>query len=132
MSTEQPVPYPGNRTEPTPDASAVLEALDDETCRHVLNTLRDRHLTAGEISETCDVPQSTTYRKLDLLTDAGLLDSSIRVAPAENNPTEYTTAADGATIRLDPEGGYRITLADCDDTAGETSGPFDGTVPADD
>ena len=112
MSTEPAAVYRGAPTESPIDASAVLEALDDETCRDILNHLRDRHLTAQELSSTCDIPQSTTYRKLDLLTDAGLLEPSIRVAPAENNPTEYTTAADGATIRLDTDGEFDVTLED--------------------
>lgn len=110
MATNQP-PVSGRATQQdSSDASALLEALDDETCRDILNELRGTHRTAGEISEACDVPQSTTYRKLDRLTDAGLLESSVRVAPTENNPTEYTTAADGARIRLAPDGEYDVTL----------------------
>ncbi|MEF8775152.1 MAG: winged helix-turn-helix domain-containing protein [Haloarculaceae archaeon] len=112
MATEPAAPYTSVREDEPVDASALLEALDDETCREILNVLRDRRLTAQEISASSDIPQSTTYRKLDLLAAAGLVDSSVRIAPAENNPTEYTTAADGATIRLDQDGGFEIDLVE--------------------
>lgn len=114
MASDVTAAYRDPRTDPeTPDPSALLEALDDPTCRTVLNELRDCSLTAQEISATCDIPQSTAYRKLDLLTEAGLLDPTVRVAPAENNPTEYRTAADGATIRLDSDGDFEVSLTEC-------------------
>jgi len=114
MATEPAAPYRRVREQPSADPAALLEALDDETCRDILNTLRGRRLTAQEISATTDIPQSTTYRKLEILADAGLVDPSVRVAPAENNPTEYTTAADGATIRLAPDGEFEVDLVDAD------------------
>ena len=114
MATEPAAPYRRVREQPSADPAALLEALDDETCRVILTTLRDRRLTAQEISATTEVPQSTTYRKLDILSEAGLVEPSVRVAPAENNPTEYTTAAEGATIRLDSDGEFEIDLVEGD------------------
>jgi DNA-binding transcriptional ArsR family regulator len=101
---------PGRTTETTADPHAILEALDDATCRQIIDRLRTARLTAQEVASECDIPQSTTYRKLDLLTDAGLLTATIRLAPSENNPTEYTTAATGATIHLDEDGEFVVEL----------------------
>ena len=118
FDTIHPVGTPGQDQGTSPDAGAVLDALDDEACRRIMDALRDRHLTAGEISDRCEIPQSTTYRKLELLTEAGLLSSQIRLAPAENNPTEYTTVADGATIQLEPDGEFAVELTHADASAG--------------
>jgi DNA-binding transcriptional ArsR family regulator len=57
---------------PEPDLSAVFQALGDEGCRAILRALSEP-MTAGEISDTTAVPRSTTDRKLETLTEAGLL-----------------------------------------------------------
>jgi hypothetical protein len=41
------------------------------------------------VSEECDIPMSTTYRKLDLLTDASLLVEGTEIRPDGHHATRY-------------------------------------------
>ena len=56
----------------TPQLQAVLDALDDPACRTIIKEL-DEPMTANELADETDIPLSTLYRKIDLLTDASLV-----------------------------------------------------------
>lgn len=72
-----------------PPASEVLGALDDETCRCILDETADEPLSASEIAEACGVSSSTAYRKIRLLASAGLLAESTRVRADGNHANQY-------------------------------------------
>jgi DNA-binding IclR family transcriptional regulator len=72
----------------SPDLQSVLDALDDADCRTIIRHL-DEPMTATEVSEECDIPMSTTYRKLDLLTDASLLVEGTEIRPDGHHATRY-------------------------------------------
>jgi DNA-binding IclR family transcriptional regulator len=59
-----------------------------------------RALSAKEISEACELPLSTTYRKLKQLTDAALLDE--RTPSAELESTPVSTAGRSRTSSSSP------------------------------
>lgn len=80
-----------------PDLGAVLDALDDEDCRAFVTRL-ETPMTASELSEACDVPLSTTYRKLDLLTEASLLAERTEIRRDGQHTTRY--AVDFETVRI--------------------------------
>jgi DNA-binding transcriptional ArsR family regulator len=61
-----------------PDGERTLSVLADETALAVLAAL-DEPLTASEVTETCDVGQSTAYRKLETLVDAGLCEEQVSI-----------------------------------------------------
>jgi len=65
-------------TPETPPATDVLAALEDDDCRAILRALEEP-LTASELTERCEIPQSTLYRKLDLLSDASLVEEQLEV-----------------------------------------------------
>lgn len=83
----------------------VLGALTDEDCRAILEAIGDDddRLTATELSETCDVPLSTTYRKLERLTDAGLLEERLRIRRSGNHVAEYDRRVDDVRIAVDSD-----------------------------
>lgn len=83
------------------DCETVLAALEDPDCRALLEATADEALTAGELIERCGVPRSTTYRKLERLTEAGLLEESIRISPEGKHANEYRRTFDDVTISLD-------------------------------
>jgi len=83
-----------------PDLQNVLDALDDPKCRVIVQHL-DEPMTAEEISEACDVPLSTTYRKLDLLTEASLLSERTEIRSDGQHTTRYEVAFDDVRIALD-------------------------------
>jgi DNA-binding transcriptional ArsR family regulator len=82
----------------------LLDALDDADCRAILNATRERALTAKEVSEAHDLPLSTTYRKLDLLTEAGLLKERTRIRQSGKHASEYARLVDDVVISLGPRG----------------------------
>ncbi len=86
-------------SEDTPDLQSVLTALDDTDCRTIIRKL-DEPMTATQVSETCDIPMSTTYRKLDLLSDASLLAEGTEVRPDGHHATRYEIDFDEVQIRL--------------------------------
>lgn len=83
----------------TPDAEAVLTGLDDPTCRRLVQTL-DEPMTASELSDEADVPLSTTYRKLDLLDGASLLETQTKVRQDGHHQTLYRVAFEEVSFRL--------------------------------
>jgi DNA-binding transcriptional ArsR family regulator len=79
---------------------AVLAALDDEECRAIVGEL-DEPMTASEISEACDIPLSTTYRKLELLTEASLLYEGVEVRSDGQHASQYAVNFADVVISLD-------------------------------
>ncbi|SDZ83396.1 Helix-turn-helix domain-containing protein [Haloplanus vescus] len=85
-----------------PDLQDVLDALDDTACHTIIEHL-ERPMTAAELSEACDIPESTMYRKLDLLSDASLVDEQIEVRSNGQHTTRYTRNFDAVRIELDED-----------------------------
>lgn len=85
-----------------PELQSVLDALDDTDCRRIVEHL-DEPMTASEVSEACDIPMSTTYRKLDLLTDASLLAEGTEIRPDGHHATRYEVDFDSVVVELDDD-----------------------------
>ncbi|RLM59195.1 ArsR family transcriptional regulator [Halobellus sp. Atlit-31R] len=85
--------------EESADLRSVLDALDDADARAIIKAL-DEPRTASELSERCDIPLSTTYRKLDLLTEADLLDEGTEIRSDGHHTTTYAIAFDEVRIAL--------------------------------
>jgi len=85
--------------EEAPDLQEVLDALDDEDCRNIVTALKEP-MTADQISEAADVPLSTTYRKLDLLTEASLLEEGLEIRADGQHASRYTIAFEEVVIAL--------------------------------
>lgn len=89
-------------TDDTPELQAVLEALDDDGCRRIIEALEEP-MTAKHLSEDCDIPLSTTYRKLELLTEARLLEERAVLQPDGHHTTEYELVFEEVVIELDAD-----------------------------
>ncbi|PSQ16441.1 transcriptional regulator [Halobacteriales archaeon QS_8_69_26] len=85
--------------EDAPDLQDVLDALEDPDCRAFVRALEEP-MTASELSEACDVPLSTTYRKLDLLTEASLLGERTEIRKDGQHTTRYAVEFEGVRILL--------------------------------
>lgn len=94
--------------EDAPDLAAVLDALQDEDCRAFVTRL-ETPMTASELSEACDVPLSTTYRKLDILTEASLLAERTEIRKDGQHTTRY--AVDFQTVRIHLEDDRRLSVS---------------------
>lgn len=93
-----------------PELAAVLDALDDEDCREIVSVL-ERPMTASEISEASGVPLSTTYRKLELLTDASLLYEGVDVRPDGQHTSRYMIDFEEVVISLDDKLDLGVDIA---------------------
>jgi DNA-binding transcriptional ArsR family regulator len=93
-----------------PDLQDVLDALDDPKCRVIVQNL-DEPMTAEEISEACDVPLSTTYRKLDLLTEASLLREGMQIRPDGQHASQYETNFEEVIVQLSEDRNFEVGIS---------------------
>jgi len=82
-----------------PDLQAVLDALDDPDCRTIVSVL-EKPMTASEIAEESDIPLSTTYRKIERLTDAALLVEGTEIRPDGQHASTYAVNFEEVVIAL--------------------------------
>lgn len=80
----------------------MLDALDDPDCRTIIRTL-DEPMTAAQLSDACDIPMSTVYRKLDRLSAASLLDEHTQIRSDGHHTTTYTVGFERVTFDLDAD-----------------------------
>ena len=78
---------------------SVAAALDDPDCRTIVRRL-DEPMTAGELAERCDIPMSTTYRKLDRLSSASLLTEGTELRADGHHATIYEVDFEELTVSL--------------------------------
>ncbi|MFB6196540.1 MAG: helix-turn-helix domain-containing protein [Haloplanus sp.] len=99
------------------EMQAMLDALQDADCRTVLDATSEKPLSASELSEACDLPLSTTYRKLDTLTEVGLLAERTRLCPDGKHASEYIRSAEDVCLSPAADGGFELTVSwrDCAD-----------------
>lgn len=89
--------------------TAVLEALDDPDCRAILRETAEP-MTATELVERCDIPKSTLYRKLDLLSGASLLHEQDTINPEGGRTTRYERDFDDVLISIDETDSFSVTV----------------------
>ena len=93
----------GNGASTVTDAEEVqslLDVLQDPACRDILEATSDEALSANEISETCDLPLSTAYRKLELLTEADMLVERTRIRRSGKHTSEYGRVVEGVVVSV--------------------------------
>ena len=95
--------------ESVPPAEEVCAALDDPDCREIIRELEEP-LTAGELLERCEIPQSTLYRKLELLTEATLLEESTEIRRDGHHASQYEVAFDEIRLDLDDDRTLAVTI----------------------
>jgi len=94
----------------TPELTTVLDALDDQDCRKIVGALAEP-MTASEISEASGVPLSTTYRKLELLTDSSLLYEGVEVRSDGQHASRYAIDFEEVVIALDDAREFEVDIA---------------------
>lgn len=97
-------------TEDAPELQTVLSALDDPDCRRIVRQL-DEPMSANEISDACDIPSSTTYRKLERLTDASILSEQTAIRTDGHHTSEYALAFDEVTVFLDDRRRFEVSIS---------------------
>ena len=105
-----------HRIDAEEEIQGLLHALDDADCRKILDATSDETLSANEVSETCNLPLSTTYRKLDMLTDAGLLAERTRIRRSGKHASEYSRVVEEVVISVSPCGEMKLQVSHCENT----------------
>lgn len=85
------------------EAQTLFEVLRDVDCRAILDETGSDALSAKEISEACDLPLSSTYRKVDMLTETGLLEERTRIRQSGKHPSEYIRVVEEVLVSIDDE-----------------------------
>lgn len=93
-----------------PELQDVLDALDDPDCRRIVRRL-DEPRTARELSEACEMPLSTTYRKLDRLSTATLVDERTQIRPGGHHTTQYVLDFQVVRIVLDAAREFEVAIS---------------------
>jgi DNA-binding transcriptional ArsR family regulator len=104
--------------EDAPDAQAVFAALGDPDCRAIVQELSEP-MTAAELSEACEIPSSTLYRKLDSLREASLVTERSTVRRAGGHTTRYAVAFEQLQIALTEDGSFAVAASRPERTADE-------------
>ncbi|MFB6070819.1 MAG: helix-turn-helix domain-containing protein [Halanaeroarchaeum sp.] len=92
-----------------PTLQRVLTALTDEDCRRILRTVTEP-MSAREIGEVCDIPLSTAYRKLHMLSEASLVAERVDVTSPGKHTTKYVTDFDTISVRLTEGGEFEVSV----------------------
>lgn len=92
------------------DVSALLATLHDPDCRAIIEATREEALSASELADGCDLPLSTTYRKLDLLTETGLLAEETRIRRSGNHTSEYRLQVEDVLVTVDADEGISLEV----------------------
>jgi DNA-binding transcriptional ArsR family regulator len=100
MSAQRAPEHAGINETTEVDVDALLTALQDEKCRAIVEAVEDEALSASELAEECDLPLSTTYRKVDTLTEAALLDERLRLSASGSHESEYVPGHVDLTISV--------------------------------
>ncbi|WP_336022996.1 helix-turn-helix domain-containing protein [Halobellus salinisoli] len=95
------------------DLRTVLDALDDADARAIIRALEEPQ-TASELSERTDIPLSTTYRKLDLLTEAELLEEGTEIRSDGHHTTTYAVAFEEVRIAITESRELDVQIAHVD------------------
>lgn len=93
----------------TVDEQAVFEVLADPDCRDILATIEEP-LPAKTVADTCDLPQTSTYRKLQQLSEAGLVAEETDVRPDGHHATTYVRDSRGVFVALDGEESFDVEV----------------------
>ncbi|QLH82092.1 winged helix-turn-helix domain-containing protein [Halosimplex pelagicum] len=95
-------------SEDPPSLQAVLNALDDTDCRAILREI-DEPMTATELIDTCDIPESTMYRKLERLSNASLVRERDTINSGGGRTTTYERDFDDVLISME-DGSLSVTV----------------------
>ncbi|AGB39542.1 winged helix-turn-helix domain-containing protein [Natronococcus occultus] len=96
-------------SEPPPSPEVICSALDDPDCREIIRKLEEP-MTAAELNAQCEIPQSTLYRKLELLTDSTLLEESTEIRQDGHHASKYSVAFDEITLSLEDDRSLSVEI----------------------
>jgi predicted transcriptional regulator len=91
---------------------AFLQTVGDEDCTVILGAVQEKAKTVPELSEECDIPLSTAYRKVHQLQDAGLVEQKHRLRRDSKPKNVYERSFEAAVVKLANDGSFEVEFAD--------------------
>ena len=88
-------------------ANDVLDALGDKKTRQCCRVLNGAERSAREVSELTGYSLPTVYRRLNVLRQAGLIESRTQIDPGGDHYEAFTTTTARITVDLDEFEVYR-------------------------
>jgi|GEM_PF-207894 len=79
---------------------AVLALLDDDHARSILTATSVEPMSAKELSDRLGVSQTTVYRRVERLSEAGLVAERTRPRADGHHDTVYVARLDELSVRL--------------------------------
>lgn len=99
----------------------MLEVIEDPSCRQILEATTDAALSTREVSDVCDLPLSSAYRKLDELMGVGLVEERTRIHRRGKHASEYTRSVDTVCISIGDGSGISCTVSKRDSDGNRSS-----------
>jgi DNA-binding transcriptional ArsR family regulator len=84
----------------TASAAELLALFGDEYACDILRTLADGPASARALADACGMSRPTAYRRLNRLTDAGLVEERLQIAPDGHHRKEFRLVGETATFEL--------------------------------
>jgi DNA-binding transcriptional ArsR family regulator len=88
------------RIEDPERVDTILGILDDSNNRAILEATSDEPQSAQELADRCGLALSTTYRKVNRLVDAGLLEERRRITSGTKHVTVFVLRATDIQIHV--------------------------------
>lgn len=92
------------------DIAALFDSLNDPDACAIVRTLDDTPLSAKEISDRCNLPLSTTYRKINQLARIGLLDERTQISRTGKHTSKYHTSVETISVTI-ADDGFELRLS---------------------
>lgn len=82
----------------------VARLLEDDCTQTILKRTHDQPMTAAELTEACSASRATVFRRLDDLTDQGLLEKRTELDADGQQRTVYAATLDKVVVDLTDDG----------------------------
>ncbi|WP_247006162.1 ArsR/SmtB family transcription factor [Halorientalis litorea] len=82
----------------------LLDLLGDEYVCDILRALAGGEMPARDIADQCEMSRPTVYRRLDRLTDAGVVESRVRPEADGHHRQGFRLALDEVAFRVREDG----------------------------
>ncbi|RKD93815.1 winged helix-turn-helix domain-containing protein [Halopiger aswanensis] len=91
------------------DPGRVIDALEDDACCDILAVLEEP-MTVKEIAAEAEVPLSTTYKKVDRLTDTSLVGEEIQLRPGGHHRSQYVARFERLAVEFDEHRNLQVEI----------------------
>lgn len=92
------------------DPERLFDVLENPRARDILTSMSDTPVTASELGGRLGIANSTMYRQLGELVDAGLVEKSVRLDPTGHHASQFSRSVSDISISLDDDTGVLVSL----------------------